>query len=75
MTKSTRSAMVNVQIQEELKMQKIKRFFKDESGATAIEYGLIVAVMALIIIGAFALFGDAITGVFEDIVDAMSPTT
>ena len=34
-------------------MNAIYRFFKDESGATAIEYGLIAALMAVIIIAAF----------------------
>lgn len=30
------------------------QFLKDESGATAIEYGLIVAVLSLAVIGAFS---------------------
>ena len=40
----------------------IYRFFKDESGATAIEYGLIAALMAVIIIAAF----DQLSGSLED---------
>lgn len=32
----------------------LKKFLKDEHGATAIEYGLIVAVLSLAIIGGFA---------------------
>ena len=32
----------------------LKNFFKDEHGATAIEYGLIVAVLSLAIIGGFS---------------------
>jgi pilus assembly protein Flp/PilA len=35
----------------------ILRFFTDESGATAIEYGLIVALIAVVIIGAVTTLG------------------
>jgi pilus assembly protein Flp/PilA len=31
-----------------------RRFLRDEGGATAIEYGLIVAVLSLAVIGAFS---------------------
>jgi pilus assembly protein Flp/PilA len=34
-----------------------KRFIKDESGATAIEYGLIVALIAVVIITAVTAVG------------------
>jgi pilus assembly protein Flp/PilA len=35
----------------------ISRFAKDESGATAIEYGLIVALIAVVIISAVTTLG------------------
>ena len=35
----------------------ISRFISDESGATAIEYGLIVALIAVVIIGAVSTLG------------------
>ena len=35
----------------------IMRFFADESGATAIGYGLIVALIAVVIIGAVTALG------------------
>jgi pilus assembly protein Flp/PilA len=39
-------------------MERIKNFFKDESGASAVEYGLLVTLIALgIIAGATALGG------------------
>jgi pilus assembly protein Flp/PilA len=39
-------------------MERIKNFFKDESGASAVEYGLLVALIAVaIIVGAGALGG------------------
>ncbi len=47
----------------------ISRFYKDESGATAIEYGLIAALIALaIMVGAGAL-GDNIGEKFNNIAD------
>ncbi len=33
-------------------MRKVRQFFRDESGATAIEYGLIAGLIAVVIIGA-----------------------
>ena len=42
-------------------MQKfISKFVQDESGATAIEYGLIVALIAVVIITAFTTLGQNI---------------
>jgi pilus assembly protein Flp/PilA len=35
----------------------VKRFAKDESGATAIEYGLIAALIAVVIIAAVSIVG------------------
>lgn len=45
----------------------VARFVKDESGATAIEYGLIAALIALaIVVGASAL-GNSISDLFNRI--------
>ncbi len=46
-------------------MNLFSRFVKDESGATAIEYGLIAALIAVGIIGAATLVGDEITNTFN----------
>ncbi|RYG53006.1 Flp family type IVb pilin [archaeon] len=45
----------------------IKRFAKNESGATAIEYGLIAALIAVVIITAVSLVGTNLTGLFNRI--------
>lgn len=50
-------------------MEKIKRFFKDEEGVTAIEYGLIAAAMAVVIVGAMTILGPKITSTFQYISD------
>ena len=36
----------------------VSRFLNDESGATAIEYGLIVALIAVVVITAFTTLGS-----------------
>ena len=36
-------------------MERIKNFFKDESGATAVEYGLMVALIVVVIIAGMTL--------------------
>lgn len=43
------------------------RFAKDESGATAIEYGLIVALIAVVIITAVTTLGTKLNGAFTKI--------
>jgi pilus assembly protein Flp/PilA len=48
-------------------MQLIKRFKRNESGATAIEYGLIAALIAAVIIGAVSSIGSTLNGTFTTI--------
>jgi pilus assembly protein Flp/PilA len=45
----------------------IKNFIKDESGATAIEYGLIAALIALVIITATQTIGTNLLASFNNI--------
>ena len=42
-------------------------FLRDESGATAIEYSLMIALVGIAIISALDLAGDAVAGVFQTI--------
>jgi pilus assembly protein Flp/PilA len=53
----------------------ITRFVKDESGATAIEYGLIAALIAVAIIAAVTLLGDNLDDLFRDIANNVSTRT
>jgi pilus assembly protein Flp/PilA len=50
------------------------RLLKDESGATAIEYGLIAALIAAVIIGAVSLIGTNLNSTFVKINSSL-PTT
>ncbi len=47
------------------------RFVKDESGATAIEYGLIAALIAVVIIGAVTALGTNISTKFNTVATAI----
>lgn len=48
------------------------RLIKDESGATAIEYGLIAGLIAVVIIGALVSLGTNISNKFNAIATNMS---
>lgn len=43
------------------------RFMTDESGATAIEYGLIAALIAVVLVGSLKAVGGSLKGAFEKI--------
>jgi pilus assembly protein Flp/PilA len=46
---------------------------RDERGATAVEYGLLVAMIAGAIVLAVGALGGAISGAFTDIKDQIAP--
>jgi pilus assembly protein Flp/PilA len=48
-------------------MSTIRRFLKDESGATAIEYGLIAALVSVAIIAALSLLGTELNATFSTV--------
>src|SRR3954453_15477613 len=45
----------------------LKKFIRDESGATAIEYGLIAALISVAAIGAFTAVGSSLTSTFNNV--------
>ncbi|MDP9459291.1 MAG: Flp family type IVb pilin [Actinomycetes bacterium] len=47
------------------------RLKKDEKGATAVEYGLMVGLIAVVIIAAVTLLGTELRGLFESITAAL----
>ena len=48
-------------------MSLFRKFVRDKSGATAIEYGLIAAMIALVLIGAVSALGNRLTGAFNEV--------
>jgi pilus assembly protein Flp/PilA len=51
----------------------VKRFAKDESGATAIEYGLIAAGISVAIIAVVQGVGTNLTATFTSVKTALAP--
>lgn len=53
-------------------MQFIRKIFKDKKGATAIEYGLIAALIAVAAIAAMQGLGTALNKTFNNVSTAMT---
>ena len=49
----------------------LRRFYCDESGAAAIEYGLLVALLALALVGAITTLGESTNGSFTNLNDEL----
>jgi len=47
------------------------RLLRDETGATAIEYGLIAALIAVVIIGAVTVVGTSLSSTFTSVSNAL----
>jgi pilus assembly protein Flp/PilA len=68
--------MLSIQrrIEEQTSMSKIRKFFKSDLGATAIEYGLIAALIAVVIIAALQLTGNSLKDVFNNVGGTLGTT-
>jgi pilus assembly protein Flp/PilA len=49
----------------------VSRFLKDESGATAIEYGLIAALVAVAIAAVLPTLGNKLAGTFNTVSNSL----
>jgi pilus assembly protein Flp/PilA len=56
-------------------MKRMKKFFKSDLGATAIEYGLIAALIAVAAIGAMSTLGTKLKNTFTNVSNQMNSTT
>lgn len=56
-------------------MQTLQRLIKDESGATAIEYGLIAGLVAVAIIAALTALGGSLDTLFSNVANTVSGAT
>ncbi|MGD0827160.1 MAG: Flp family type IVb pilin [Desulfobaccales bacterium] len=52
-------------------MEKLRNFFKDESGAAAVEYGILVALIAVVIIAAVTSVGTRLNATFNTVQNAL----
>ncbi len=50
----------------------INRFVRDEEGATAVEYGLLVAVISIVVVGAAILVGENLQAVFNTVATCLN---
>ncbi len=50
----------------------LKKFIRDEDGATAIEYGLIAALIAVAIVAVLLTLGPQLSGVFQTVQDTLA---
>ena len=52
-------------------MEELIKFIREEEGATAVEYGIMVALIAVVIIVAVQLVGQRLLGVFNRVATAL----
>jgi len=50
----------------------LRRLFADESGATAVEYGLIISLIFIACLGAFSFFGAQTTNMYNTVSNSIS---
>jgi pilus assembly protein Flp/PilA len=50
---------------------RFRRFIRDQAGVTAIEYGLIAALIAVVIIGAVTALGTSVQGTFNAVASVL----
>ncbi len=56
-------------------MKKLIRFLKDENGQGMVEYGLIIGLIAVVVIGALIILGPKIKEMFEGIGKALEESS
>jgi pilus assembly protein Flp/PilA len=52
-----------------------RRFWTEEKGVTAIEYGLIAALIAVVLVATLGLIGDELLANFNEVLDGLKGTT
>ncbi len=52
-------------------MNALKKFFKEEDGAAAVEYGLLVALIAAVIVAVVKVLGSTINNAFQTVCTAI----
>ena len=65
-TRETKNKM-----EEKGKMEFIKKFWNDDEGATAVEYGIMVALIAAVIVTVVGVLGGQVNAAFQTVSDAL----
>lgn len=53
-------------------MTRLRNFLANDTGATAIEYGLIAGLVSVVIIGVLGTMSDSLKNIFSDISSALT---
>jgi pilus assembly protein Flp/PilA len=53
-------------------IEKTRNYLRQDEGATAVEYGIMVALIAVVIIAAVYLLGQTLQGTFEEVEDCIA---
>ncbi len=64
--------MLNMYTDLEVRVRDFARSLRREEGATAVEYGLMVALIAVVIIAAVALLGGNLRNTFSDVASTVA---
>ncbi len=51
------------------------KLWKDEEGATAIEYGMMIALISAVLVGTIVTMGTTLEGKFSDVLSAITGGT
>ena len=52
-------------------MKTLERFLNNESGATMIEYGLLAALLSVLVVGGTAVAGQGLDSIFREVNDCL----
>ena len=58
--------------EEFIKMKLLKRLLREEEGATMVEYGLMVALIAVVVMAVVVLLGAEIADMFQRVLDQLA---
>ena len=70
----TNTARDKTEIHMKLFIARMQKFGSREEGATMVEYGLMVALIAVVCLVAVGLLGDNVAGIFNQIATEVAPT-
>lgn len=64
----------SMSISTSMSMSSIERFLRDEEGQDVVEYGLLIATIAIVVLAAVGLFGGEISAWFTRLAKAITTT-
>jgi pilus assembly protein Flp/PilA len=71
--KAGREVFRKILTKERIMLNVVKQFIQDEEGASAVEYGLLVALMAAAVTAAVGILGPGLSATFQGVVNTMNP--